>query len=77
MEFVIELHHKTKTVEDKEITLDYYNFLLHEEIQKIKNMIRDEKYNQGQYKEAINIFNKMSTYEKFEEFLTLPAYERL
>ena len=65
------------TVEGKEIVLDYYNTLLEEELQNIKDTIGDEKYNQGKYKEAVEIFNKMSTSETFEEFLTLPAYDLL
>ena len=71
------LRHKAKTVEGKDITLDYYNSLLKEELQKIKSTIGNEKYNQGKYKEAVEIFNKMSTSETFEEFLTLPAYDLL
>ena len=43
----------------------------------IKSTIGNEKYNQGKYKEAVEIFNKMSTSETFEEFLTLPAYDLL
>ena len=71
------LRHKAKTVDGKDITLDYYNSLLKEELQKIKSTIGNEKYNQGKYKEAVEIFNKMSTSETFEEFLTLPAYDLL
>ena len=71
------LKHKTKTVEGKEITFEYYNKLLQEELTKIKKNIGLEKYNLGKYKEASQIFNDMSTSEKFEEFLTLPAYELL
>ncbi len=71
------LHHKAKTVDGKEITLDYYKILLEEELQKIKNTIGDEKYNQGKFKESAEIFNKMSTSKIFEEFLTLPAYDSL
>ena len=63
--------------EGKEIVLDYYNTLLEEELQNIKDTIGDEKYNQGKYKEAVEIFNKVSTSETFEEFLTLPAYDLL
>ena len=48
-----------------------------EELQKIKDTIGDEKYHQGKFKESVEIFNKMSTSEIFEEFLTLPAYDLL
>ena len=71
------LHHQATTVDGKEITLDYYKTLLEEELQKIKDTIGDEKYNQGKFKESAEIFNKMSTSKIFEEFLTLPAYDLL
>ena len=71
------LRHKAKTVDGKEVTLDYYKMLLEEELQKIKDTIGDEKYNQGKFKESAEIFNKMSTSKIFEEFLTLPAYDLL
>jgi len=31
----------------------------------------------GRFREAANLFDRMSTSEVFEEFLTLPAYESL
>ena len=71
------LYHQATTVDGKEITLDYYKTLLEEELQKIKDIIGEEKYNQGKFKESADIFNKMSTSKIFEEFLTLPAYDLL
>ena len=36
-----------------------------------------DNYNLGKYKDAVEIFDNMSTSDKFEDFLTLPAYELL
>jgi malate synthase len=71
------LHHNAMTVEGKEITLEYYKTLLEEELKKIKNIVGEEKYNQGKFIEASDIFDKMITSKNFEEFLTLPAYDLL
>ena len=71
------LHHKATTVDGKEITLDYYNMLLNQELKKIKETVGVENYNKGKYKQATEIFNKMTTSETFEEFLTLQAYNYL
>ena len=48
----------------------------------VDNIIRtrsigEEKYNNGKFKEASDIFYSMSTSKNFEEFLTLPAYKLL
>ena len=69
------LKHQAKTVDKKEITVEYFNKLLKEEVKKIKLNIGEEKYNNGKFKEASDIFYTMSTSEDFEEFLTLPAYK--
>ena len=69
------LKHKAKTVEGKEITKEYFDKLLEEELEQIKSTVGETNYNKGKFIEASDIFYKMSTSEKFEEFLTLPAYK--
>ena len=71
------IKHGSKTVKGKQITKEYFNKLLEEELQKIKSMIGKENYNNGKFKEASDIFNTISTSDSFEEFLTLPAYKLL
>ena len=69
------LKHKAKTVDGKEITKEYFNKLLEEELGQIKSTVGETNYNKGKFKEASNIFHTMSTSKEFEEFLTLPAYK--
>ena len=69
------LKHQAKTVDKKEITVEYFNKLLKEELKKIKLNVGEEKYGNGKFKEASDIFYTMSTSNEFEEFLTLPAYK--
>ena len=69
------LKHKAKTVDGKEITKEYFNKLLEEELEQIKSTVGETNYKKGKFEEAANIFLKMSTSKEFEEFLTLPAYQ--
>ena len=69
------LKHKAKTVDKKEITIEYFNKLLKEELEQIKLSVGKEKYSNGKFKEASDIFYTISTSDEFEEFLTLPAYK--
>ena len=69
------LKHQAKTVDRREITVEYFNKLLKEELKKIKLNVGEEQYSNGKFKEASDIFYTMSTSNEFEEFLTLPAYK--
>ena len=69
------LKHSAETIDKKKISKEYFNELLKEELKQIKLAVGKENYNKGKFKEAADIFYKMSTSEEFEEFLTLPAYK--
>ena len=69
------LKHKAKTVEGKEISKEYFDKLLEEELEQIKSTVGETNYNKGKFIEASNIFQTMSTSQEFEEFLTLPSYQ--
>ena len=71
------LKHGVETVDGKQITKEYVNKLLGEELQQIKSTIGEENYNKGKFKEASEIFKTISISDIFEEFLTLAAYELL
>ena len=62
-------------MDGKEISKEYFDKLLKEELEQIKSTVGETKYNKGKFKEASNIFYTMSTSKEFEEFLTLPAYK--
>jgi len=57
-------------------TIDYnlYEAILKDEIQKIISLVGQEAYNQGRYKEAIDLFDQLVRADHFTEFLTQPAY---
>jgi malate synthase len=58
-------------------TTELYDRLLAEELVKIRAEYGDERFDSGHFKAAAELFMKMSKSEKFDEFLSLPAYELL
>jgi len=46
-----------------------------EELQKIKNYVGEERYNNGKFQLATEIFDDLVLNDHFEEFLTLKAYQ--
>jgi len=51
--------------------------LFEEEMEKIKELVGEENFSAGKYDEARDLFWDMTVSDEFQEFLTLPAYERL
>lgn len=61
----------------RSITMELYKSLLPETLEKIKDLVGAEQYKAGKYELAAKLFDQLVASEKFEEFLTLPAYEHL
>ncbi|MEJ2121620.1 MAG: malate synthase A [Alphaproteobacteria bacterium] len=51
--------------------------LFEEEMDKIKELVGEENFSAAKYDEARDLFWEMTVSDEFQEFLTLPAYERL
>ncbi|MDG5492083.1 malate synthase A [Psychroserpens sp. SPM9] len=58
-------------------TVELYMELLDDEVEKIITEIGEEHIKNSKFKLAIALFDKLVLSEKFEEFLTLPAYKHL
>jgi malate synthase len=70
------LHHKVPVggaVLDKE----RFARVVEEEMQRIRKEVGDARFNGGRFPEARDLFVRLSTTPKFEDFLTLPAYDLL
>ena len=67
----------TKLSDGTSLTVEYYRSLVPGQLEKIKSIVGEEKFNSGKYELASEIFDRLVTDEKFEEFLTLPAYKHL
>jgi malate synthase len=61
----------------RKATLDLYRQILPEELEKIKALVGEEAYQKGRYQEAVELFDRLVTADRFTEFLTLPAYGKL
>jgi malate synthase len=46
-------------------------------MQKVRAEVGDARFQKGRFAEARDLFERLSTSEQFEEFLTIPAYDEL
>ncbi|MFY9244120.1 MAG: malate synthase A [Polaribacter sp.] len=54
-----------------------YEKFKHQEIEKIKNYVGQDAFDNGKFEKAIQLFDELVLTEKFEEFLTLSAYHHI
>jgi malate synthase A len=79
------LHHRAEVAADsgaepgagKELTKARLLAIVGEEMEKVRAEIGDARFTSGRFAEARDLFERISTADEFEEFLTLPAYELL
>jgi malate synthase len=69
------LHNRSKLNDGRAITHCLYEDLRDEEIEKIQHAVGSKGYQEGKFTQAICIFNKLVVQDKWEDFLTLPAYD--
>jgi len=69
------IHNKAKLDDGREINLCLYEDLRDDEIEEIRHAVGSKAYQDGMYVQAICIFNKLVVQDKWEDFLTLSAYE--
>ncbi|HUC58407.1 MAG TPA: malate synthase A [Streptosporangiaceae bacterium] len=70
------MHNDVETAEGQKITHKLVNEIIHEELAKIKTALGDG-YDEHQYNQAIALFREVALADQYDEFLTLPAYERM
>jgi malate synthase len=61
----------------QKVTKPFFEKCLKEEMVQVAKEVGAEAYKKGRFREAIDIFRKMSTSPHFETFLTLPAYRKI
>ncbi len=69
------LQNKSKLDDGRSITQSLYEDLRDDEIEKIQHAVGSKAYQEGKFTQAICIFNKLVVQDKWEDFLTLPAYD--
>ena len=68
------LHNNVK-IDGQEFTQSQFDSFVEDECIKIKEEIGEERFNNGKFELAIDLFSTMIKKDEFDEFLTLPAYE--
>ena len=68
--------HDLRTVDGQSIR-DNFDAFVAEELAAVRNEIGTERFESGQFEAAAQLFSDMVHEQDFDEFLTLPAYERL
>jgi malate synthase len=71
------IHHKAKLADGRNATAEFYNKLVPEELEKIKELVGAENFKNGQFDRARQLFDDLITDKNFAEFLTLHAYHHL
>lgn len=59
----------------RKVTMELVDAITHEEMDKIKEGMGEDRYNKSKYEQARKLFEDMIGSEELEEFLTLKAYE--
>jgi malate synthase len=61
----------------RKVTKELFRTVFDQELEKIKVTIGSARFEKGKFDTARELFDKITTDEKFVEFLTLPGYEKL
>ena len=68
------LKNEVKLEDGRRFTTDLYEELFDDEVEKITTEVGEDTINNTKFKLAFELFDKLVSSEKFEEFLTLSAY---
>ena len=71
------IHHAATLDDGLLLTAARFREVLASEMAELRASLPAERFEQGRFDEAIALFERLSTADEFEEFLTLPAYEIL
>ncbi|MBS2022190.1 MAG: malate synthase A [Deltaproteobacteria bacterium] len=61
----------------RQVSKEMFLAMLPEELLRVRGEVGDARFTSGKFTEAAGLFETLSTAPRFEEFLTLPAYDRL
>ncbi|HVI21611.1 MAG TPA: malate synthase A, partial [Bacillus sp. (in: firmicutes)] len=70
-------HPKGVLDDGRKVTIEMYERLKVEELEKIKQDIGVDAYQKGRFSEAVQLFDELILQDDFVDFLTLPGYENL
>ena len=71
------VHNEARLESGAEVTESLVRRLEDEELERLREAYGDELFGKGRFKEAREIFDQVALADRFVEFLTVPAYQRL
>jgi malate synthase len=71
------VHHGARLREGRQVTAELVRQLEEDELRRIREALGPEAFAKGRYEEARELFDRVALGDSFEDFLTLPAYERI
>jgi malate synthase len=74
------LHHKatiTPPPQGTPLDRDLFARVVEEEMQRVRREVGEARFTGGRFAEARDLFVRLSTTPRFEDFLTIPAYDLL
>ncbi|HKQ47130.1 MAG TPA: malate synthase A [Phycisphaerae bacterium] len=72
------IHHAGGTLTDgRRVTAELFRKVMEEELAKIRAALGASRFDNGCFKRAAELFDRLSTADELADFLTLPAYEYL
>ncbi|MBO0959290.1 malate synthase A [Neobacillus sp. MM2021_6] len=70
-------HPKGVLADGRKVTIEMYEQLKVEELERIKQEIGTPGFENGRFDEAVHLFDKLILEDEFVDFLTLPGYKQL
>ena len=71
------VRHSARMEDGRRVTPELFDGIAKQELEKIRTQLGEEKYTEGQFGPALEIFEGLVLAKEFQEFLTIPAYEQL
>ncbi len=71
------LHHGVSLSDGTRVTPALFGRCLDEEMARIRKEVSEKRFASGKYKQARDLFERLSTSATFDDFLTLQAYDQL
>ncbi len=70
-------HPKGVLDDGRKVTRELFESMLQTELDMLRERVGEERYAEGQYRTAAELFTRLTTTDEFIEFLTLPGYSYL
>tara|TARA_B110000263_G_C14806432_1_gene284357 strand:- start:235 stop:501 length:267 start_codon:yes stop_codon:yes gene_type:complete len=71
------IKHKSSLDDGRKITKSLIMEIFEDEFKSIKNEIGKERFDNGKFNLAMDLFRDMILKKEFDDFLTLPAYQHI